>query len=163
MILRVGVMVEMEGGGCGRWNSKRSLHPLIIIISSSYHHNHHIVLIYSSFHPWMFLVASLYHPYIVSDAGCGGMEMEGGGRWKAEWWQHLSSSPGSTKMEWVGMERICRKKKYFSPLALQTTCICQFGGWLESNPSHDWDWFLDRQSFFLFIYILARPPLFLDS
>ena len=32
VILRVGVMVEMEGGGCGRWNGNRSLHPLIIII-----------------------------------------------------------------------------------------------------------------------------------
>ena len=71
-----------------------------------------------------------------------------GRRWGAgDGSKHLRSSGGSTKMEWVGMERIRRKKlRNISPSASNDVHLPAL--WLESNPSHDWDCFLDQSRSF---------------
>ena len=78
------VMVEMEGGGCGRWNGKRLLHPLIIIISS---YRHHIVLTLSHifFFPPLHVPCSIFIAPLYR-IRCGLWWNGNGRRWEMEGW-----------------------------------------------------------------------------
>ena len=81
--------------------------------------------------------------------GWGGVEMEVGWIWEMEGWAMAAfeGSPGSGKMERVGMGRIGRKKLRNIFPASNDMHLPEW--WVESNPSHDRDCFLDLPFSFL--------------
>ena len=136
LILIVGVMVEMEVGGgtvsdrCCQYvfvssssvNSTSCIFPrcILLIVVMSCFCGAHWQLLRSRF----CIRSRLWWSR-------NGRRLGGGDGSK-----HLRSSGGSTKMEWVGMERIRRKKlRNISPSASNDVHLPAL--WLESNPSHD--------------------------
>ena len=96
----------------------------IVLLSSSNHL--HTILVYSAHLLHITLIS--YQMWVVvvewkwKQVGCG----------RCEWSQHLRGSPGTTKMEWVGMERIHREKIFFSPqLRFKRHASARVVGWIQ--------------------------------